>query len=95
MHPRARHAKWKAECRLQSGDAGVSDHELAMRMFEVAVVYDQLMAWELACFEYLARRAQMAEWRHRRLVAGGGSEVDAVEDEYLYMGAAETRGLLM
>ncbi|CAK0843184.1 unnamed protein product [Prorocentrum cordatum] len=95
MHPRARHAKWKAERRLQSGDAGVADHELAMRMFEVAVVCDQLMVSELACFEYLARRAQAAERRHRHLVAGGGSEVDAVEDEYLCMGAAETRGLLM
>ncbi|CAK0823299.1 unnamed protein product, partial [Prorocentrum cordatum] len=95
MHPRARHVKWKAECRLQSGDAGVADHELAMGMFEVAVVYDQLFASELACFEYLARRAQMAEWRRRHLVAGGGSEVDVVEGECLCMGAAETRGLLM
>ena len=65
-----------------------------MRMFHLAVTFDQLNVGELACFELLARRCQMAEWRHRdRLIAKQNGD-ELLEDEFLYMGTGETRGLL-
>ena len=75
-------------------DPGVGDHELAMRAFEAGLCYDQLNIAELASFELLARRAQMAEWRHRDRL-GKGRQDEMLEDEYLYMGTGETRGLIM
>ncbi|CAK0841243.1 unnamed protein product, partial [Prorocentrum cordatum] len=93
-HPRARHTKWRAECGLGPADVGVSDHELAMRALELGAGFDQLNLTELALVELLVRRAQLAEWRHReRLLKSSGDEY--LEDEYLYMGTSETRGLLM
>ena len=94
QHPRARHTKWVHECRLEQTDEGVGDHDLAMRMIELALSFDQLNVGELASFELLLRKAQMAEWRHRdRLAAVAGDEL--LEQSYLYLGTGETRGLVM
>ena len=93
QHPRARHTKWVHECRLEPWDEGVQDHDLAMRMFELGLAYDQCNLSELSAFELLARRAQMAEWRHRDRILGRGDEL--FDDQFLYMGTGETRGLLM
>ena len=94
LHPRARHTKWRHESRLLPGDVGVADHELIMRVLELAIVFDQLNVAELASFELLLRKAQLAEWRHRdRLLANGADDIG--EDEFLYLGTSETRGLLM
>ncbi len=93
-HPRARHTKWRHECQLTTVDSGVADHELVMRCLELGASFDQMNLGELASFELLVRRAQLAEWRHRgRPVKSSGD--DYLEDEYLYMGTSETRGLLM
>eukprot|EP00959_Pyramimonas_sp_CCMP1952_P357377 7483559-Pyramimonas_sp.AAC.1 len=45
--------------------------------------------------EYVARRAQMAEWRYRDRILGRGDGDELLEDEFLYLGTAEARGLLM
>ncbi|CAK0812627.1 unnamed protein product, partial [Prorocentrum cordatum] len=93
-HPRARRAKWRAVCGLGPADVGVSDHELAMRALGLGAGFDQLNLAELSLVEFLVRRARLAEWRRReRLLKSSGDE--CLEDEYLYMGASETRGPLM
>ena len=92
-NPRARHTKWKHECGLSATDDGVGDHDLCMRMFEMGLVFDQVNLSELGTFELVARRAQMAEWRHRERILGQHDEL--FDDQFLYMGAGETRGLLM
>ncbi|CAK0852624.1 unnamed protein product, partial [Prorocentrum cordatum] len=94
QHPRARQTKWVHECRLEATDEGVGDHDLAMRMAELGLSFDQLNLGELASFELSMRKAQMAEWRHRdRLAAVEGD--DLMEESYLYLGTGETRGLAM
>ena len=94
--PRSRHAKWKAETQLSVTDQAVSEHEFCMRLLQVAVQYDQLNVSELAVFELICRKAQMAEYRHKEKVLSriGGAD-DLLEDEHLYMGTSETRGMLM
>ena len=72
----------------------MSDHELCCRVLELGLVYDQLNPSELATFELIARRAQLTEWRYRdRIVGNFALSVD--ENEYLFMGVGDTRGLLM
>ncbi|CAK0798858.1 unnamed protein product, partial [Prorocentrum cordatum] len=93
-HPRARHTKWLHETGLTQSDPGVADHEVAMRAFEFGLVYDQVNVGELVSFELLARRAQMAEWRYRDRLAPRRAD-ETAEDEHLYMGTGETRGLIM
>ncbi|CAK0825783.1 unnamed protein product, partial [Prorocentrum cordatum] len=93
-HPRARHTKWLHETGLTQADLGVADHEVAMRAFEFGLVYDQVNVGELVSFELLARRAQMAEWRYRDRLAPRRAD-ETAEDEHLYMGTGETRGLIM
>ncbi|CAK0817405.1 unnamed protein product, partial [Prorocentrum cordatum] len=94
QHPRARHANWVHECRLEATDEGVGDHDLAMRMAGLGLSFDQLNLGELASFELLMRKAQMAEWSHRdRLAASQGD--DLMEESYLYLRAGETPGSAM
>eukprot|EP00959_Pyramimonas_sp_CCMP1952_P157421 3292135-Pyramimonas_sp.AAC.1 len=66
-----------------------------MRMIELAVVYHQLNITELASFELLLRRAQLAEMRYRDMILGKHGGDEFAEDEFLYMGAGPTRGLVM
>eukprot|EP00959_Pyramimonas_sp_CCMP1952_P270672 5658342-Pyramimonas_sp.AAC.1 len=42
QHPRARHTKWVHERRLEATGEGVGDHDLAMRMAELGLNFDQL-----------------------------------------------------
>ena len=94
--PRSRHTKWRSEVGLERTDQAVQDHEFCMRVLQTAVQYDQLNVSELASMELVMRRAQVAEFRHRERLfgrAGGGDEL--LEDEHLYMGTGETKGLLM
>ena len=74
---------------------GVGDYEFIMRVFEVAVCYDNLNVSELASFELLARRVQLAAWRHRDRLVVRNAVDDLADDEYLYMGASETKGSVM
>ena len=94
MHPRARHTKWVHECGLDSSDEWVQDHDLAMRMLEMGLSFDQLNLSELSCFELLVRKAQMAEWRYRDRLLSTDHD-DLFNDQYLYLGTGETRGLVM
>ena len=97
--PRSRHAKWRSEVNLTSADPTVAEHEFCMRVVQLAVQYDQLNISELAAFELVLRRAQLAEYRLKDRILGSragsalGGDVD--EDGYLYLGTSETRGMLM
>ena len=68
---------------MQPGDVGCSDHELVMRVIELAVVYDQLNISELSCFELLLCKAQVAEWRHRDRICGGAGDEFADDEAVL------------
>ncbi|CAK0854995.1 unnamed protein product, partial [Prorocentrum cordatum] len=41
QHPRARRAKWVHEANLEPWGEGAQDHDLAMRMFEIGIAFDQ------------------------------------------------------
>ena len=94
MHPRARHLRWKAAANISGSDAGVAEHEMIMRIVELALCYDQLQGSELASMEMLIRKAQLIELKHRdRVLAAAVGQVD--DDAHLYLGTGQTRGLLM
>eukprot|EP00959_Pyramimonas_sp_CCMP1952_P281144 5876978-Pyramimonas_sp.AAC.1 len=88
--PRSRHAKWRSEVNITSADPTVAEHEFCMRMVQLVVQYDQLNISELAAFELVLRRAQLAEYRPKDRILGSrgraalGGDVD--EDEYPYLG---------
>ena len=89
--PRSRHTKWRTECDLTVMDPGVSEHELCMRLIDLAVTWDQINITELACFELVVRRAQLSEFRYRDRMCGSLEN----DDDHLFMGVGETRGLIM
>ena len=97
--PSAFHQRWLAEVRLDYGAAGVAEHLGLCRMFEIALVYDQLDLGALASFELGARRMQAIhdKWKHKLpaqsgLGATGASGLD--DDMHLLLGTSETRGNL-
>jgi len=93
--PKAQFQRWKRDADLQGSELGVADYEFIMRVFEVALSYDNLNVSELASFELLARRVQLAAWRHRDRLVVRNAVDDLADDEYLYMGASETKGSVM
>ena len=95
IHPTAHHTRWLQMTGVQNNDSGAQEHEMAMRVLEYAICYDQLQAAELAAIELVARRAQLIELKYRDKVIGGGMGGTVDEDSFLYMGTGRTRGLLM
>ena len=92
-HPLAHHGRFRQLVGLPASDPGMQEHERAMRILEISIVYDQLQAGELARLELVARAAQLVELRHRDRVCGVyAGNVD--EDAHLYVGTGRTRGLL-
>ena len=97
--PTAFHKRWLAEVRLDYGAAGVAEHLGLCKMFEIALVYDQLDLGSLASFELGARRIQAIhdKWKHKLpsqsgLGSTGASGLD--DDMHLLLGTSETRGNL-
>ena len=95
IHPLEHHSRFKQLASLGHADPGAQEHELIMRVLEVAVSYDQLAVSELASFEILLRRAQMLELRHKEKIVGPGVGGTVDEDSHLYLGTGRTRGLIM
>ena len=94
-NPRGRHTRWKRDCGLRPADAGVAEHELALRALQLALEYDQLNIGELACMEFLSRRAQLSELKCRERMISHDPHDDYGEDAYLYLGISQTRGQVM
>ena len=97
--PTAFHQRWLAEVRLDYGAAGVAEHLGLCKMFEIALVYDQLDLCANASFELGARRIQAIhdKWKHKLpsqsgLGATGATGLD--DDMHLLLGTSETRGNL-
>ena len=68
-----------------------------MQAFQFAITVDQVNCAELVSFELMARRAQMAELKHKQKFVpapGVGSPDDPYQDTHLYMGISATRGTL-
>ncbi|CAK0837915.1 unnamed protein product, partial [Prorocentrum cordatum] len=95
--PRSRHARFKAEAGLSSSDPGVDFHEFCLRLLQIGIQFDQLNVSELAIFELICRKAQMIEYKYRGryLHRMGAAGDDLAEDEHIYHGTSETRGLMM
>ncbi|CAK0806130.1 unnamed protein product, partial [Prorocentrum cordatum] len=95
--PRSRHARFKAEAGLSSSDPGVDFHEFCRRLLQIGIQFDQLSVSELAIFELICRKAQMIEYKYRDryLHRMGAAGDDLAEDEHIYFGTSETRGLMM
>ena len=95
VHPTAHHTRWLQMTGVLNNDAGAQEHEMAMRVLESAVCFEQLQAAELSVIELVARRAQLIELKYRDKVVGGGMGGTVDEYAFLYMGTGRTRGLLM
>lgn len=99
-HPLAHHTRFRQIAGLQHFDAGVQVHEMAMRVLDFAVTFDQLQVAELACLEVVVRQAQLIELKYRNKVlsnqTASATDVSTLElDDHLYLGTGRTRGLLM
>ena len=93
--PRARHVRWRQATGLTSADPGVADHELAMRIMETALTFDQLQIAEVASVEIVMRKAQVCELKYKDKIITMDSKSQIDDDEHLYMGTGKTRGLVM
>ncbi|CAK0814155.1 unnamed protein product [Prorocentrum cordatum] len=95
--PRSRHALFKAEAGLSSSDPGVDFHEFCLRLLQIGIPFDQLNVSELVIFELICRKAQMIEYKYRDryLHRVGAAGDDLADDEHIYLGTSETRGLMM
>ena len=76
-------------------DAGVSEHELAMRALEHAMQFDQINVGELASMELLMRRAQLSELKYKDAVLRNDPADEYGDDAFLYLGTGQTRGQVM
>ncbi|CAK0800977.1 unnamed protein product [Prorocentrum cordatum] len=95
--PRPRHARFEAEAGLSSSDPGVDFHDFCLRLLRIGIQFDQLNASEFAIFELICKKAQMIEYKYRdrHLHRMGAAGDDLAEDEHIYLGTSETRGLMM
>ena len=98
-HPMAHHLRFRTSAGLQHYDVGVPVHEMAMRVMDFALTYDQLHCSELACLEVVARQAQLVELKYRDKVlanqSGSAGATMLEMDDHLYLGTGRTRGQLM
>lgn len=62
--PLGHHTPFRQVAGLHQYDTGVQVHEMAMRVVEHAVTYDQVQAGELARVEVVARQAQLVSEFH-------------------------------
>ena len=95
LHPLAHHTRFVQLAQISQNDPGAQEHELAMRVIEYSITFDQLQGGELACLEVMARRAQLIELRHRDKVIGNNLGITVDDDTHIYLGTGRTRGLLM
>ena len=85
--PLARHARFFSDDKLGCQGAGVPEHYSLMQALQLAITVDQLQVGELACFEVLVRRSQMAELKHRaKFCPSVGTADDPYSDAHLNMG---------
>ena len=92
--PLARHARFLSDGKLGCQGAGVPEHYSLMQALQLAITVDQLQVGELACFEVLVRRSQMAELKHRaKFCPSVGATDDPYSDARLNMGVSLTRGM--
>lgn len=62
--PRDHHKWWKSTNRLSDDMWGVAEHSLIMQALDLGACFDALDIANLACFELLARKAQMVEYSY-------------------------------
>ena len=95
VHPLAHHSRFVQPSGILPTDLAAQEIELLCRAIELGLTFDQLQCTELSCFELLARRLQMLEMKLRDKVAGSLFGGSMEEDNHIYLGAGQTRGLLM
>ncbi len=88
--PLGRHARWRAEARLQPGEVGVDEHERACRQLELMCLYDQLNVPALAAGKLMARVVQMHEERYRDRMAPNVDQQNV--DAHVILGSDLMRG---
>ena len=73
------------------------ERQAGLRLLQIGIQFDQLNVSELAIFELICRKAQMIEYKYRGryLHRMGAAGDDLAEDEHIYHGTSETRGLMM
>ncbi|CAK0906492.1 unnamed protein product, partial [Prorocentrum cordatum] len=91
--PLGRHARWKADAKLQNNDGGVENHLMCCQMLESLATFDQLNLPDIAGAEIMARSIQLSEERYRdRMPSFAGSSGETTQDAFLYMGLDHVRG---
>lgn len=86
--PRDHHKWWKAANRLSDDMWGVVEHSLIMQALDLGARFDALDIANLACFELLARKAQMVEYS----VLGEGDRAGAQRRDRVEGGRQEGAG---
>ncbi|CAK0837725.1 unnamed protein product, partial [Prorocentrum cordatum] len=84
---------WEHECSREATIEGVGGSDLTMRMAELGLSFGQSILGGVASIEFLMRKAETADGRHRdRLAAVQGGV--PTEGSCLYLGAGPSRGLV-
>ena len=107
----AYHSRSVADGHLDIDDPLIVEHESLCRIFETAIVADQLHASRLVCLEIVCRGLQRITSRYRERFLGkpavdnqGGKKgkagqprafVSPEADMHLFVGSGETRGRIM
>jgi len=89
--PTGWHQRWMTNAKLQTADAGVNIHEMACRMLEMMVCFDQLQLGAVASAEYICLQIQIQEQRWRDRILGNTPEQQ--QEAYLFAGQV-SRGLI-
>jgi len=89
--PTAWHVRWVAVCRLQPSAAGFALHELACKMLELMVCYNQLQIVSVASAELPTRPVQDIEQHWKDRVVGNMS--DHAHQSALFSGLRNLLGL--
>ena len=96
--PEQRHARLIADGKLAYSDAGVSAHQVVMKLMYLGAVIDQLDLPQLSWAELACRHGQMVElkYKHKFVPAPNkqANSIDPFDDAHLYLGLSSTRGQL-
>ena len=93
--PTAFHQRYISELRLDYSAAGMSEHMILCKFFELITCFDFIDPSQSVACELLARKLQIIHdrWKHKgpNFGAGGGTQ-GGDDDSFLMLGTYETRG---
>jgi len=96
--PEHRHSRFITDGKLAYSDAGVTAHQVIMKLLYLAAVVDQVNLGEMSWAELAGRHAQMVELKYKSKFIPAPPKnpqmTDPFDDTHLYLGVSATRGML-